>query len=131
MARRVSRAPGRSSSRPRRSLATARGSPARTGFASSTGSPQVLEDLARDDHLLDLVGPLADLACLDVAPVALHGELPGVAATAVDLHGGVAGPGGGPGRVVLGDRRLHGGRAAGVLRAGGAPDQQPGGVELG
>src|SRR5271156_6593949 len=63
------------------------------------------QELARDHHLLDLVGPLADLGQLGVAQVALDVELAGVAVAAVDLHGGVAGADGGARRVVLGDRR--------------------------
>src|SRR5579871_1193765 len=65
-----------------------------------------LEELAGDDHLLDLVRALADLAELGVAHVALDVELARVAVTAVDLHGGVARPHRGARRVVLRRRRL-------------------------
>src|SRR5262245_27551434 len=56
----------------------------------SQGLPRGREDLARDHHLLDLVGPLADLGQLGVAQVALDVELARVAVSPVDLHGGVA-----------------------------------------
>src|SRR5450631_2842001 len=142
MARRASRAPGSSSSSARMSAAAARRSPATTRStkpptpAFATGLRSALlgrraQELARDHHLLDLVGPLADLGQLGVAQVALDVELAGVAVAAVDLHGGVAGADGRPRRVVLGDRRFLGGALSLILHPGGAPDEQARGVQLG
>src|SRR5450631_325712 len=139
MARRASRAPGSSSSSARMSAAAARRSPATTRStkpptpAFATGLRSALlgrraQELARDHHLLDLVGPLADLGELGVTQVALDVELARVAVAAVDLDGRVAGAHRGAGGVVLGDRRLRGGAPPLVLQPGRPPDQEARGV---
>ena len=85
---RISRAPRRRSPA---STARDRGSCAWSSPHRRQAPAALLQDLARDDHLLHLVGALADLGQLGVAQVALDVELARVAVAAVDLDGGVAG----------------------------------------
>src|SRR2546421_5991721 len=86
-------APGRLSSRSRISRAEARTSPASTSFAVAAARASrsgAANEVPRDDHALDFVGALADLAQLAVAQRALDGKLARVAVAAVDLDGAIA-----------------------------------------
>src|SRR6185312_17124850 len=89
------------------------------------------EEVARDDHALDLARAFADFADLRVAEVTLDGELARVAVTAVDLQRLVARARRGFARVELG----HGGfareRAAVIGEPRRAVREERGGVELG
>src|SRR6185503_10147899 len=107
--------------------AEARTSPARTAAAISSG---VGNEVPRDDHALDFVGALADLAQLAVAQRALDGELAGVAVAAVDLDGAIAGAHRHLRRPQLGRRRLVGVALPVVAEPGGALDEQARAFEL-
>src|SRR5688572_7988626 len=93
--------------------------------------PSPAEQLLGDDEPLDLVGALVDLHDLGVAHEALDGEVAGVAVAAEhlhgvrgDLHGGVAGP-------ALGHGRLAGVAADALVHlARGVVDHQPAGMRL-
>src|SRR5262249_32660493 len=80
---------------------------ARPSIAISGGrvTSRQLEDLAGDDHALDLGGALADLGELGVAEDALDRELGDVAGAAVDLDGLGGGLHGGLGGEELGHGR--------------------------
>src|SRR4051794_25445805 len=88
-------------------------------------------DRAGDDELLDLGRSLEDVVDLRVAVHALHRELPRVAVAAQDLHGALRRPHGNLARLELAHRALGVLELVGVAaHPGGAPDQQPGGVDL-
>src|SRR5256885_10146424 len=86
---------------------------------------------ARDDHLLDLVGALADRQDLRVAVEAAHRVLLDVAVAAVDLHGLLARPHREPSRLELGLRRREAEVAARVLLERGLVDEQAPCLDLG
>src|SRR5882672_2749442 len=66
----------------------------------------LLEQLPRDDHLLDFGGAFVQLGDAGVAPVALYLELGQVAVAAVHLDRPVRAPGRRLGGVPLGERGL-------------------------
>src|SRR5437763_1104631 len=114
---RSARSPSSCSSRAERG----RGEP----LASALGAER-----AGDDHLLDLVGALADREDLRVAVEAAHGVLLDVAVAAVDLHSLLGAAHGEASALELRLRRREAEVAPGVLLAGGLVDEQPRGLDL-
>src|ERR1035437_6071194 len=89
------------------------------------------QELARDDHPLDLGRALADRAELDVAIELLDGEILREAVSAVDLDGEIRDAHGDLRGVELRHRRFLRRRAALVLQPAGAVCQEPRRLDLG
>src|SRR3954452_12028746 len=99
-------------------------------LATRTVSNTLRPERAGDDHLLHLVGALADGQDLRVAVHAAHRVLLDVAVAAVDLHGLLGAAHRQPARLELG---LRGGEREvlpGVLQARGLVDEQAVGPAL-
>src|SRR5262245_56646786 len=90
-----------------------------------------LQELASDDHALDLVGSFVDLHDLGLAHETLHRKLPRVADPTEDLHGIGSHLHGAVGREALGHRRLQHGRGySAVHQLGHVVNHQARGVDL-
>src|SRR5258708_40034294 len=104
-------------------------------YSSGIGSEEVislalLQDLARDDELLDLAGALVDPQCAHLPVQPFDGGAPHHALAAVDLDGAIHHALRGLGRAELGRRSLRRDLLRPpVLEPARAPDEQAGGVE--
>src|SRR3954471_19253193 len=99
--------------------------------AGAASASALSAESASDDHLLDLIRPLADRQDLRVAVEAAHRVLLDVAVPAVDLHRLLAGAHREAPRLELGLRRGQREVAALVLLARRLVDEQPGRLDLG
>src|SRR5207245_171225 len=113
-----------------------RGTAARHARSPKSSPVQLLyvhpADRTRDHELLDLGRALEDVVDLRVAVPALDRELPRVAVAAEDLDRALGHPHGHLARLELAHRALGAlERDLVAAHPGRAPDEQPGGVDLG